>query len=132
MSLTDRIPEKGLILAEGRKELVFAAYIRKEGKILIDGLDRTDLLASEKCHLFDRDTEYRSIRRGSRGDLIETVLTRAEEEETDPDLIFPEEVLVKTRYAGKGGVPGRIKIINRYEYSKNDTLVLRDYRIAMV
>ena len=51
--------------------------------------------------------EYRLIRRESRNDVIERILTKNEEEKMESDLLFPEEVLVK-----------------------NDTLVLKDYRIA--
>lgn len=97
MSLTDRIPEEGLLLAEGRDCLVFAPYICRSGKILVDGRDRTELLDSDICHLFNRDTEYRRVRRMARHDVIETLLTAKEEEDMDPDLLYKEEVL--GRYA---------------------------------
>ena len=45
----------------------------------------------------------------------------------DPDLLYEEEVLVKNENAA--GID-RLKIINRYMFTENDTLVLRNYRIA--
>lgn len=33
-----------------------------------------------ECHLFDKEREYRMIRREQRGDRVEVVLTRREEE----------------------------------------------------
>lgn len=46
------------------------------------------------------------------------------------DLLFPEEVLVKKEYTDIPGIPEKLRVINRYHYSENDTLVLKDYRIA--
>lgn len=48
----------------------------------------------------------------------------------DPDLLYEEEVLVKDEYSEKSGLPERLKVINRYMYTENDTLVLKNYRIA--
>ena len=83
-----------------------------------------------ECHLFDEEREYRMIRREQRGDRVEVVLTRAEEEGMDPDLLYEEEPLVREEYARRAGLPKRLRIINRYAYSRNDTLVLVNYRIA--
>lgn len=47
-----------------------------------------------------------------------------------PELLYEEEVLVRDEYAGKPGLPDRLKIVNRYMYTENDTLVLKNYRIA--
>ncbi len=46
------------------------------------------------------------------------------------DLVFTEDVLVKKEYASIAGIPKKLRIVNRYEYSENDTLVLRNYRLA--
>ena len=48
----------------------------------------------------------------------------------EPDLLFTEEVLVKKEYTDIPGIPEKLRVINRYRYSENDTLVLKDYRIA--
>ncbi len=131
MNLNDRIPEEGLLLAEGQDVLVFAPYRCEGGKILVDGEDRTGLLDAETCYLFDRDTEYRRVHRRARNDVIETVMTAREEEDMDPELLYREEVLVKPEYTVCPGIPETLIIVNRYRYSENDTLVLEDYRISM-
>ena len=131
MSQSDQIPREGLVLAEGREELVFAPYIYRAGKILLDGQDRSDLLEWDQCLLFSRDTEYRRVRRRARHDVIETVLTAEEEAAMDPELLYTEEVLVKPSYAGQRGIPETLIIVSRYRYSENDTLVLEDTRVAM-
>ena len=48
----------------------------------------------------------------------------------DPDLIFVEEPLVREELAQKPGIPKRVKVVNRYAYTPNDTLVLSNYRIS--
>ncbi len=131
MKLNDRIPEAGLILAEGQDCLVFAPYQRSADQILVDGRDRTELLDAEMCCLFDRETEYRRVHRSARNDVIETVLTAQEEAEMDAGLLYREEVLLKPAYTGRPGMPETLLIVNRYRYSESDTLVLEDYRIAM-
>ncbi len=131
MRLSDKIPGEGLILAEGKDTLVFVPYTFRDGKILVDGEDRTDLLNADVCHLFDRDTEYRRVRRMARNDIVETVQTAAEEAAMDKNLVYQEEVLIKPRYTGHPGMPETLIIVNRYRYSKYDTLVLDDYRIGM-
>lgn len=62
---------------------------------------------------------------------IERILTKDEEEKLEPDLLFPEDVLVKKEYTDIPGIPEKLRVINRYRYSENDTLVLEDYRIAV-
>ena len=132
MSLTDRIPGQGLLLAEGREKLAFVPYVYREGKIWVEEQDQSGFLDWDKCIFFNRDTEYRRIRRGARGDVIETVLTAEEEEKMPPDLLYTEEVLVKPQYTAREGIPEKLRIVNRYRYSENDTLVLEDYRVAMI
>lgn len=56
---------------------------------------------------------------------------KAEEELWDPDLLFVQDVLVKKEYTDIPGIPEKIRVINRYSYSENDTLVLQDYRLAL-
>lgn len=46
----------------------------------------------------------------------------------DPDLLYEEEVLVKNDEAA--GIDS-LRIVNRYMFTENDTLVLRNYRIAL-
>lgn len=128
----DKIPPKGLVMAYFKDKLVFSSY-----EVTKDGLNLTDqaLFDSEtpyECHFFDEDTEYRMVQRESRGDFIHRVLIGEEEDAMVPDLIFTEDVLVKEEYASLPGMPRKLRIINRYRYSENDTLTLQDYRIALI
>ena len=41
------------------------------------------------------------------------------------------ELQLKKEYADQPGIPDKLRVINRYQYSENDTLVLKDYRIAV-
>ena len=50
----------------------------------------------------------------------------------DPDLLFSEDVLVKKEYAALRGIPEKLRVISRYRYSENDTLVLDLYRISTI
>ena len=77
-----------------------------------------------------RDREYRLIARESGGDFIERVLTAEEEQNMDPDLIYEQETLVKREYASREDLPEKLLVMNRYGYTENDTLALRDYRIS--
>ena len=81
---------------------------------------------------FDRENDYRIVFRESRGDICRNLLTEEEERHIDADLIFVEEHLIKEEYAKRGGFPKKLRIINRYRYSDNDTLVLDNYRISYV
>lgn len=128
--ILENAPKSGFVLAYLKEQLVFAPYEIRNGTFLIEGFDCPDFTASEECHFFDCDREYRRIFRSARGDMIETVLTAEEEQSMDPDLIYTEEVLVKPGYAEKAGMPSRLTIVNRYRYSEHDTLVLDDYRIS--
>lgn len=83
-------------------------------------------LASSQTAVYSVGIIFRSARK----DIIETVLTAKEEESMEPDLIYTEEVLVKPTYAEIEGLPSKLKIINRYRYSEQDTIVLEDYRIS--
>ena len=78
----------------------------------------------------DENTEYRMVLREARNDRIESVLTKEEEEGMDPDLLFAEEALVKKEYIREGIHPKRLMIINRYRYTENDSLALKNYRIS--
>ena len=41
------------------------------------------------------------------------------------------KIVLKKVYADQPGIPDKLRVINRYQYSENDTLVLKDYRIAL-
>ena len=89
---------------------------------------RGKIVYNKECHLFDQNKEYRMIFREARQDRVEAVLTRQQEEIMDPDLLYEEGVLLKNDKAA--GIDS-LKIINRYKFTENDTLVLRNYRIAL-
>ena len=126
----DKAPAKGYLLAYFQDALVFAPYTVENGRLVFSECEAYEEMTPKECHLFDKNTEYRMILREARGDQVEVILTRQEEETMDPDLLYEEEMLVKDEYAGKAGLPERLKVINRYMYTENDTLVLKNYRIA--
>ena len=124
----DKAPAKGYLLAYFRNALVFEPYTVENGRLVFPGCESWQKTAPKECHLFDQNKEYRMIFREARQDRVETVLTRQEEETMDPDLLYEEEVLVKNDEAA--GIDS-LRIVNRYMFTENDTLVLRNYRIAL-
>ncbi len=128
---TELAPSRGYLLAYLADELVFEPYETVNGELRFAGSASYATARPIECHLFDSAREYRMVRRESRGDIIECVLTREEEDAMDPNLVFTEEPLVREEYATRPGFPKRIRVVSRYEYTPNDTLVLRNYRIAM-
>ena len=128
--LTRNAPARGYILAYYPERLVFEPYVLREGVPVFEGCEALREAVPQECHLFDDNREVRIIRRESVGDTLELILTEEEERGMDPDLIFPEEVLVKPEYTATGRLPGKLKIINRYRYTEYDTLTLDNYRIS--
>ena len=126
----DMAPAKGYLLAYFRDALVFEPYAVENGRLVFPGCEFYQEAVPRECHLFDWDAEYRMILREARGDRVEVLLTRQEEKTMDPALLYEEEVLVRDEYSGKSGLPERLKIVNRYTYTENDTLVLKNYRIS--
>ncbi|MBQ9526437.1 MAG: hypothetical protein IJR68_02405 [Fretibacterium sp.] len=128
--LKNNAPARGYILAYYPDTLVFEPYILQGDCPVFEGWEALRGAKPRECHLFDDSREVRIINRESAKDRLEIVLTREEERGMDPDLIFVEDVLVKPQYAGGGGRPKTLKIINRYRYSAFDTLTLDNYRIS--
>ena len=126
----EKAPERGFILACFRARPVFGRYERRNGEIVFEGWEAFREETPQECHLFDADTEYRMVVRQARGDRIELVLTAREEETMEPDLLYTENVLIREEYRQAGTVPGTIAVINRYQYSADDTLVLKNYRLS--
>ena len=126
----EKAPEQGFILACFRDRPVFGRYERKDGEIVFAGWEAFREETPQECHLFDADTEYRMVARRARGDRIELVLTAREEETMEPDLLYTENVLIREEYRQDGTVPETITVINRYQYSADDTLMLKNYRLS--
>ena len=126
----DKAPEKGFLLAYYPRVLVFEPYEIRDGEVFFDGCEAFRDQEPKECHLFDRETEYRLIRRESRGDRIETVLRKKDEESMDPDLLYTEVMPVKEEYRKKGTLPEKLSVTTRYEYSENDVLAMKNYRIG--
>lgn len=123
----DKIPPKGFVMAYFRDKLVFEPYEVKGEELSFESAGLLLHETPRECHFFDEDAEYRLVRRDFQQDYIERVFTREEEELMDPDLVFVEEVMVREEYPE----PQTLRVVNRYEYSDNDTLVLKNYRIAL-
>ncbi len=127
----EKLPVKGLLMAYFRDSLIFEPYEVKEGCIVSENSFRLEQELPEEVHFFDDSREYRCIVREARGDIIELLLTEEEEKEMDPDLLFLDEGIVREEFSSREGLPERLRIINRYDYSVNDTLVLKNYRISL-
>ena len=128
----DLIPPKGLVMAYFRNRLLFSPY-----EITGDGLSLEEKELFEKeipyeCHFFDETTEYRIVYREAHRDYIHRVLTKEEENKMPEDYLFSEDVLVKKEYVSLSGIPEMLRVISRYRYTENDTLTLKDYRIAVI
>lgn len=126
----ENLPKKGLVMAYFREKLLFSPYEVEDGKLKLPEQELFEKEEPYECHFFDDEKEYRLIKRSARKDVIERILTSEEEKAMPGDLLFAEDVLVKTEYAKSPGIPEKLRVINRYRYSENDTLVLKDYRMA--
>ncbi len=127
----EKLPVKGLLMAYFRDSLIFEPYEVKEGRIVSENSPRLEKELPGEGHFFDGSREYRYIVREARGDVIELLLTEEEEKRMEPDLLFLDEGIVKEEFSSREGIPERLRIINRYKYSENDTLVLKNYRISL-
>lgn len=129
--LLEKLPPKGIMLLYFKKQLVFEPYEVKNGELVYNGAENLSKEIPIECHFFDEKNEYRLIRREARGDVIETILTAEEEAHMDPDLLYVEETLVKNEYLKNVDIPKKLVIVSYYHYSNNDTLELKNYRIAI-
>ena len=127
----EKLPPKGLMLLYFKNRPVFECYEIKNGELVYDGEENLSEETPIECHFFDAQTEYRLIKRDAQGDVIEIVLSAAEEAYMDPDLIYVEEHLIKDEYRINVNIPEKLTIVSRYRYSDNDTLELKNYRIAI-
>ncbi len=125
-----KIPKKGYLLAYFRSALLFEPYVVNGGDICFDGEEQFARETPFECHFFDAACDYHIVHRQSRGDVIEGMSCREEEEQMDPDLVYVQDVLVREEYAKKPGFPERLRIVTRYRYSEMDTLVMDSYRIG--
>lgn len=128
----EKIPEKGFVMAYFSSRLVFEPYTVSNGSPVFKNCGLLESECPSEIHFFDAKTEYRFVSRPSRSDFVEIVLTEEQESKMEPDLLFSETVLLKKEYAEQEGFPDRIRVINRYRYTENDTLVLKNYRMALV
>ena len=128
----DKLPQKGLVMAYFKEKLLFSPYEVTGGELKLSDRELFEKEEPYECHFFDDKTEYRLIKRSARKDVIERTLTREEEADMPPELLFSEDVLVKPEYTGMPGIPEKLRVVNRYRYSENDTLVLKDYRMALI
>jgi len=124
----EQLPDSGYLIAHLESSLIFEPYTVKDGKLFFHGSELIEKEKIKECHY--RDREYSLIFRESRGDFIERVLTAEEEQKMNPDLIYEQEMMIKKEYACREDLPEKLLIINRYYFTENDTLALRDYRIS--
>lgn len=129
--LLENAPARGYFLAYYPDALVFEPYEVKDGMLWFAGCEAYRGQTPRECHLFDESKECRIVFRSHPRGPVRLVLTREQERQMDPDLLFEEEVLVKPEYASDGRRPGTLTIMNRYRYSEYDTLTLENYRLAV-
>ena len=130
IQISDKIPANGYILAYFKERLIFEPYTVRDGKPIFKGSELFERGTLHECHFFDKERDYFMIHRQSRNDMIVKIRTADEEKNIEPDLIFIQTVLIKDEYAKRADIPSTLRIINRYEYSDSDTLVLKNYRIS--
>ena len=126
----DRIPPKGYLLAYFSTGILFDAYQVRDNAICCEALNRFANDEMTECHLFSREAEFRAVFSQSLGKWLTSSHTSQQEQMMDPDLIYAQQALLKQTYASRNDLPKQLIIINRYNYSANDTLVLKDYRIS--
>ncbi len=80
---------------------------------------------------FYETSELRLVHRESRNDTIEILLRESDETDMDQELLYTQEVLLKQEYTSRDDLPKKLRIINRFVYSDNDTLILNNYRIRL-
>lgn len=126
-----KIPPRGVVIAYTDESVIYTSYKVIDGKVITDSIKEDKIANAYEYHFFDTHKEYRLIYRESRNDIIEMVATKSEEDTMDSDLIYTEDVLVDPKYLEDKTLPKMLRIINRYRYSHNDTLVLDNYRIGL-
>ena len=127
----EKAPPRGYVLAYFPGTLIFEAYEIRDGECVFNGWEKFRDLTPAECHLFDMDLEYRMVHRESPGDNIELVLTGRQEEQMDPDLLYTQKIYVREQFRKKDTIPERLLIVNRYAFTENDTLMLKNYRISL-
>ena len=127
---SEMIPEKGYVIAVFEDKTLFEPYEVIDGKPVFEGCALVDDDPPLECHFFDENRELRIIRRESRDNTI-VLLEGSEEALIESDLLYTQHVLVKREYADRADLPNKLRIINRFVYSENDTLILNNYRISI-
>ena len=125
-----RAPQSGWVLAVLENEVLLEAYIRDGNQIRFPGYEKMTESALRRCHCFDKNTEYRWMRIGNRGRVVEKVFTAEEEEGMDPDLLFEDKMIISEAYLPSEQGICAIRVMNRYRYTPSDTLTLDNYRLA--
>lgn len=124
----DSIPDSGYILAFAYDITFFSKYKKENAKLLFDQSDRFVDVEYKNIHCFDEKTEYRLVSINNGNNIFEIQVFENEEQNMDDNLIFYDEMVIDDKYKDAG--LDKIKIINRYKYSKYNTLVLDNYRLS--
>lgn len=127
----EKIPEKGFVLADFADTTVFEPYEIKNGELCLGSRKVFEQQIPIECHFFDETSELRLVHRESRNDTIEILLRESDEIDMDQELLYTQEVLLKQEYTNRDDMPKKLRIINRFVYSDNDTLILNNYRISL-
>ena len=128
--LCKNIPDQGFIIACFRDRIIFEPYKSLDGELRFDCCELLDKETPTECHIFDKNICLHMIYRESRNDYINVILTEEEERRMDADLLYYTDMAVREEYAVRDDLPKSLRIINRYRYTEDDTLVLDGYRIS--
>ena len=127
----DKLPKKGYIIADFADTTLFEPYEITDGLLRFNNCELFEKEIPFECHFFNEKQELRLIYRESRNDFIELLLSENDETDMDKDLLYTQEVLVKPEYACREDLPDKLRVINRFIFSENDTLILQNYRAAI-
>ena len=125
-----RIPDEGIMIAVFEDSIRLERYRKEADGLCFPGMEALWQKSLLRLHCFDRNTEYRLLVTDDGERKIEVVLDAEEEKETEPDLLFEDEMLLRPEYRTDRVGIQKLKVINRYRWTPFDTMTLDNYRIS--
>ena len=126
----NKAPERGWLFAETETGAILERYVLVDGEPDFPGRERLRDAVVTRLHCFDERVEYRWLRTNEKGGVVEGVFSAEEEAGMDPDLVYPDDMILADEYAPKEGGLWVLSVINRYRWTETDTLTLENYRLA--
>ncbi len=126
-----RIPAEGIMIAVFAGRILVERYRKEADTLSFPGAEQLQHEYLLRLHCFDQDTEYRLLVTDDGDRPVEVILNAEEEKEMEPDLLFEDEMLLRGEYCTDSLGIRRLRIVNRYRYTKFDTMTLDNYRISL-